>query len=74
MDTKTMGIVLLNFMASLAMKAGDVRKARALELLADMVESGKKVDDHMRQLAVRLRDDNYDWTGAVDRIRLNSEW
>lgn len=74
MKAETLALILLNFMASLALKAGDVKKARAFQLLATMVESGKKVDAHMQQLVVRLQEDNYDWTGAAERIKLNSEW
>lgn len=71
---KNLTLVVLRFMASLARAAGQASKGHALSLLADMVESGKKVDAHMEQLALRLKDDQYDWAGAVERIHLNSEW
>ncbi len=73
-ENRMLAVVMLTGLASFARQLGQVRKAKALELLAEMVESGKKIDDHMKQLVVRLRENNYDWEGAINRIKENSKW
>ena len=67
-------IVILRTLAGLAKQMGQEKKAAMLAALADAVESGKKVDEHMASVATNLKDHNYDWAGAEDRIRENSKW
>jgi UDP-N-acetylglucosamine transferase subunit ALG13 len=67
-------VVVLRALAGFAKQLGQDKKAAMFSALADAVESGKVVDNHMATVATNLKDHNYDWAGAEDRIRENSKW
>ena len=55
-------------------QAGKTRQANTLNTLLESIKAGKNVDKQMAAVAEALKNDNYDWDGAEERIRNNSDW
>jgi hypothetical protein len=76
MDAVTLGVIGLRGAALGLNLQGQATAANQLYLLADAIEAGENVDEHMKIVAEKLKDRNSndsDWSDVAARIAAHSD-